>query len=82
MSDDSKPAPLAAASKLVSRVGSKRDLEARVTALEAEVAESRRLSLRIAELTDIVAELLVPLAQQDPGKAAELLERYQQELGS
>jgi hypothetical protein len=50
--------------------------------LEADVAESKRLNLRVAELTDIVAELLIPLAQNDPARASEILERYRDELGS
>jgi hypothetical protein len=54
----------------------------RVEALEAEVAECRRLNLRLAELTDVVQELLVPLAQSDPDKVQEILDRYRDELGS
>lgn len=58
------------------------DLADRVTALELEVEESRRLSARLAELTDVVQELLVPLAQSDPERVQEILERYGNELGS
>jgi len=57
-------------------------LTARVEQLEADMLEARQLHVRVAELTDLVAELLVPLAQLDPDRAAAILERYQGELGS
>ena len=44
----------------------------------AAVHENRRLNRRIAELTDIVAELLVPIADSDEDKARELLARYRE----
>lgn len=56
------------------------DLERRVRDLEAEVQECRQLNLRLAELTDLVTELLVPATQRDEAKLAELLERYQKGL--
>jgi len=40
-------------------------LKARVEALEEEMQETRRLNRRLAELMDVVEELLVPLSQQD-----------------
>jgi transposase len=58
------------------------DLRGRVARLEAEVDELQQLNLRLAELTDVVQELLLPLARQDPDKAVELLERYRDELGT
>ena len=48
----------------------------RIQALEAEVQENRRLNRRIAELTDVVAELLVPIADRDEEKVRELLAAY------
>ena len=45
-------------------------------ALEAEVQENRRLNRRIAELTDVVAELLVPLADRDEERVQEVLAAY------
>ena len=57
-------------------------LRARVDRLEAEVAEAGRLSLRVAELTDVVQELLVPVSVRDEGRVREVLERYAAELGS
>jgi hypothetical protein len=56
-------------------------LNARVTALEDEVRECRRQQLRLAELTDLVQELLLPLSQRDQAKVDELLERYSAQLG-
>jgi SAM-dependent methyltransferase len=46
--------------------------------LRASVQENRQLNRRIAELTDLVAELLVPLADRDEEKARELLARYRE----
>ncbi|GAA4117630.1 hypothetical protein GCM10022215_18530 [Nocardioides fonticola] len=54
---------------------------ARLAALEAEVQENRQLNRRIAELTDVVAELLVPLAERDEAQARELLARYRVSIG-
>jgi len=52
------------------------ELRARVEELEAEVQECRELNLRIAELTDVVVELLVPLADSDDPRVAEIVRRY------
>ena len=52
------------------------DLQRRVAELEAEVQECRAVNLRVAELVDVVTELLVPMAQGDHEKVQELLERY------
>lgn len=56
------------------------DLRRRVKALEDDVQECRALNLRLAELTDLVTELLVPLSQRDEDKVNELLARYQDSL--
>jgi hypothetical protein len=56
-------------------------LAARVSELEDEVQECRQLNLRLAELTDIMQELLLPVAQRDEARVAELMERYQKSLG-
>ena len=55
-------------------------LRQRVTQLEAEVQECRALNLRLAELTDIVGELLLPVAARDEEKLAALLDRYAKDL--
>ena len=51
-------------------------LRERVAVLEDEVQECRQLNLRLAELTDVVQELLLPVAQRDEKRVAELMERY------
>ncbi len=51
-------------------------LRKRVAALESEVQESRRLNRRVAELTDVVQELLLPVAQRDKETLRERLEKY------
>jgi hypothetical protein len=53
-----------------------RTLPQRIRDLEAEVQENRQLNRRIAELTDVVAELLVPLADRDEARVQELLASY------
>jgi SAM-dependent methyltransferase len=58
---------------VVRRVGR---LPAWVRELRESVDENRRLNRRVAELTDLVAELLVPLADRDEEKARALLARY------
>ena len=56
------------------------ELRRRVAELESEIQESRRLNRRLAELTDVVQELLVPLAQRDEAKVREYLDRYSTSL--
>lgn len=51
-------------------------LQARVDELDGEVQENRRLNRRLAELTDIVQELLLPVAQRDDEKVDQLLREY------
>jgi hypothetical protein len=55
-------------------------LRERVTVLEQEVQECRQLNLRLAELTDIVQELLLPMAQRDEERLSVLLEKYSRGL--
>ena len=52
------------------------DLRQRVAVLEEEVQECRQLNLRLAELTDVVQELLLPVAQRDEARIAELMDKY------
>jgi len=42
-----------------------RRLAARVTALEAAVEENRRLNQRLADVVDVVTEVLVPAIDRD-----------------
>ena len=55
-------------------------LRERVAVLEDEVQECRQLNLRLAELTDVVQELLLPVAQRDQQKVDEVMERYSRGL--
>jgi hypothetical protein len=50
-----------------------RRLEARVAALEEAVEESRRLNQRLADVIDVVTEVLVPAADRDDERLAEAL---------
>lgn len=54
-------------------------LRERVAELEAEVARSRALHLRVAELTDVVTELLLPPRSTDGRVAAKALNTYRNE---
>lgn len=49
---------------------------ARITALEEALHEQRALNLRVAELADLVQELLLPLADRDEDRLHELLNKY------
>jgi len=68
------------ASRLTGERGHSAELERRVAELEAEVQECRSVNLRVAELTDLVTQLLVPLAAGDQAKVRELVERYHASL--
>ncbi len=48
--------------------------------LEDEVQECRQLNLRLAELTDVVQELLLPVAQRDEKAISAALEKYSEGL--
>ena len=54
-------------------------LRERVAELEREVQESRLLNQRLAELTDVVAEVLIPVADRDDQKLAARLTAYTRE---
>ena len=56
------------------------ELRRRVVELEKEVQENRRLNRRLAELMDVVQELLLPVAQRDEELLRERLERYSASL--
>jgi hypothetical protein len=66
-----------AARKALDRAG----LRKRIAVLEAEVQECRQLNLRLAELCDVMMELLVPAADRDERRIAEVIERYQADVG-
>jgi hypothetical protein len=44
--------------------------------LEQDVHEARRLHQRVAELTDVVAEILVPAADRDDERLRAVLAKY------
>lgn len=54
-------------------------LEERVADLEADIAEMRQHQVRLAELADVVQELVVSLASRDEG-AAPAIERFRKSL--
>jgi len=56
------------------------DLLSRISELEDEIQENRSLNLRVAELVDVVTELLIPVASQDPEKIAAAVEKFQKAL--
>ena len=51
-------------------------LQDRLQDLEAEVQECRQLNIRLAEVTDLVEQLLLPMAAQDQEKIAAAVEKY------
>lgn len=51
-------------------------VRARLAALEAEAQETRQLNRRIAELTDVVTELLIPLSERNEDRVDEVLAAY------
>ncbi|RYI99208.1 MAG: hypothetical protein EON52_26410 [Actinomycetales bacterium] len=55
-------------------------LEQKVADLEADLAEMRRHNLRLAELADVVQELLVPMANRDEAAMQRAIERFQESL--
>lgn len=52
----------------------------RLATLEAEAQENRQLNRRVAELTDVIAELLLPLSEQDPARAQQVLAAYRDKI--
>jgi len=52
------------------------NLPRRIRDLENAVQENRQLNRRVAELTDVVTELLVPLARRGRAEVEEVLARY------
>ncbi|RLV50846.1 hypothetical protein D9V37_02520 [Nocardioides mangrovicus] len=52
------------------------NLQERVAALEDDVEELRRQNLRLAEIADVVQELLVPLASRDQERVDAALKSF------
>jgi len=62
------------------RAATIRSLEERVGDLEADLAEVRRHNVRLAEIVDVIQELLVPMAGRDEAAIAAAIERFQRSL--
>ncbi|MGH3414754.1 MAG: DUF6752 domain-containing protein [Marmoricola sp.] len=56
------------------------EVRQRIQDLEAEVQENRQLNLRLAELCDVMMELLLPVADRDEKEVAAILERYRKDV--
>jgi len=56
------------------------ELLSRIDQLEEAVQENRNLNLRVAELVDLVQELLLPVASQDTDKIQAALADFQRSL--
>lgn len=65
-----------AAGRGLSRITGRRATSARLTQIEEELQENRRLHRWVAELTDVVATLLVRLDDRDDPEVAAILEQY------
>lgn len=55
-------------------------LEQRVSELEADMTEMREHNVRLAEIADLVQELLVPMASRDEAAVQRAIERFQGSL--
>jgi len=58
------------------------DVEKRLAALEREVQELRAVSRRLADVVDVVTELLVPAVDRDDERVAAALRRLEERPGS
>lgn len=72
---------MAAMKGITDKVRSAMTIRQRLEALEAEVQECRQMNLRLAELTDLVTELLLPVADRDDARIAEALKSYHESVG-
>lgn len=57
-----------------------RTLYRRVAALEAQLESDRQLHRKIAELSDVVAELLIPIQNRDDKQVRETLAKYRKSI--
>ncbi|HET7194653.1 MAG TPA: DUF6752 domain-containing protein [Nocardioides sp.] len=65
---------------VVARLRSVAELEQRVADLEADMSEVRQHNLRLAEISDVIQELLIPLASRDEARVQEAIERFNKSL--
>ncbi len=61
-------------------VAAHEQLQARVAELESGLDQERRLHRRVAELTDLVQETLLPAPQRNDRKIGKLLKQYSNQL--
>lgn len=62
------------------RRGAIEELRERVESLESEIEELRQHNLRLAEIADVVQELLVPLASRDQDRIDAAIASFAQNL--
>lgn len=79
MAEMKQPLRRRVARRMLTTVGGG-DLVKRIEELEAEVQECRQLNLRVAELVDLVQEVLVPVASQDRERIQAALDKFQQSV--
>lgn len=58
----------------------KSSLPRRIADLERDVAELREQNLRLAEMADVIQELLIPLASRDQDRIDAAIEKFQKSL--
>ncbi|HSX66281.1 DUF6752 domain-containing protein [Nocardioides sp.] len=80
LSDRARRRARGAARRARDRYHASRAVEARLHALEEEAQEARQLQRRVAELTDVVTELLIPIHLRDDARVEDVLERYRSRL--
>jgi hypothetical protein len=52
----------------------------RLTEMQAEIQECRQVNLRLAELCDVMMELLLPAADRDDAEVEAILGRYRADV--
>jgi hypothetical protein len=55
-------------------------LRDRLSELEEEIQECRQVNLRLAELCDVMMELLLPVADRDEAEVQAILARYRADV--
>jgi hypothetical protein len=65
---------------MIKRHRQQKELVERVESLEADIVELRRHNLRLAELTDVVQELLVPMASRDQARIDAAIEKFTESI--
>ena len=66
--------------RLTERYRSVVGLGDRLNELEAEIQECRQVNLRLAELCDVMMELLLPVADRDQAGVEAVLARYRADV--